>query len=299
MAQQIRLIVILLFSMELIQAARILQPLSFGIIGENSEENFPEVEKFELNNARQFAESSRAHIFSISSSITPDSDDLKVETATASANEATTAFNDNRTNIKNMSNDVPVENEKFVTEKSFHRDFKTVKPDDFLNANDSEKFKSDGTSTTKNAENSFVELPNDNSVFTSLMPKLSTLTEDKSANYSTETSATKRLNGAAKPTKFIRKVDLASESVVKNVIRPMPPKNVVLEKNSSKIKSIEDQWLDLEKTFRIYTDSVMKKALPKFLRIHSQLNISSQCNAALLQMVTGLRNFKSWAIKSK
>lgn len=71
------------------------------------------------------------------------------------------------------------------------------------------------------------------------------------------------------------------------------------KKSETMENSIEDKWRDLEKMFRSYTGTVMKKALPKFLRIHSQLNISSQCNGALLQMVRGLRNFKSWAIKSK
>ncbi|CAL1287298.1 unnamed protein product [Larinioides sclopetarius] len=297
MARQIRLIVILLFSLEFIRAARILQPQSFGIIGENLEENFPEVEKFELNNARQFSESSHAHIFSISSSITPDTDDVSTETATERSKEVTTALNGIRTNLNDMSNDVLVENRKVTTENNFYRDFKTVKPDDFQKTNASEKSYSDGTSKVKSDEDSFAEFPNDNPAFTSVMPKSTTRSEDKNIYDSTSTIAPKRLNGTAKPTKFLSKVDLASESVVKNVIRPMPPKTAIPEKNSSKIKSIEDQWLELEKAFRIYTDSVMKKALPKFLRIHSQLNISSQCNAALLQMVTGLRNFKSWAIK--
>ncbi|XP_054711039.1 O-acyltransferase like protein-like [Uloborus diversus] len=73
-------------------------------------------------------------------------------------------------------------------------------------------------------------------------------------------------------------------------------KNSISE-TSAESSSIEDQWRDLEKTFRRYTDSVMKKVLPKILRIHSQLNVSTQCNSAMMQLITGLRNFKSWAIR--
>ncbi|XP_015907619.1 O-acyltransferase like protein-like [Parasteatoda tepidariorum] len=61
--------------------------------------------------------------------------------------------------------------------------------------------------------------------------------------------------------------------------------------------SLEDKWMELEKTFRLYTDTIMKKALPLILRVQSQLNISSQCNGGLLQLVNGIRKLKSWAIK--
>ncbi|KAF8787761.1 Nose resistant to fluoxetine protein 6 like protein [Argiope bruennichi] len=289
MVRQTCLIVIFLFSLELTQAARVLKPLSFGIIGENSEENFPEVEKFELNNARQFTENSHAHIFSISSSVNTATETVSNEKTTAKIKEVATAINGNGTNVTTINNEMPVETAKLTTEKNFHQDFKTVKPEVLQKPNDNEKFNKDGISTVKIDESSFTEVANDNSV-----PKLTTITEVKNVNDSTVTSV---INRATKPTKITRKVDFASESVRKNVIRALPSKNAIPEKNSSKIESIEDQWLDLEKTFRIYTDSVMKKALPKFLRIHSQLNISSQCNAALLQMVSGLRNFKSWAVK--
>lgn len=94
---------------------------------------------------------------------------------------------------------------------------------------------------------------------------------------------------------------LDSISKISSSIPPKPKTKFASGKHQEtvKINSIEDDWRDLEKKFRTYTDTVMKKALPKFLRIHSQLNISSQCNSALMQMAYGLRNLKSWAIKSK
>lgn len=94
---------------------------------------------------------------------------------------------------------------------------------------------------------------------------------------------------------------LDSISKISSSIPPKPKTKFATGKHQEtvKINSIEDDWRDLEKKFRTYTDTVMKKALPKFLRIHSQLNISSQCNSALMQMAYGLRNLKSWAIKSK
>ncbi|KAG8193630.1 hypothetical protein JTE90_002888 [Oedothorax gibbosus] len=88
-----------------------------------------------------------------------------------------------------------------------------------------------------------------------------------------------------------------SESVVKPSIQSDPRNFKKIKNPEIELNSIEDKWLDLEKTFRFYTDSVMKKALPKILRIHSQLRLSSQCNSALLQLVSGLRKYKSWAVK--
>lgn len=103
------------------------------------------------------------------------------------------------------------------------------------------------------------------------------------------------------------KIEIHDEKILDSISKissSIPPKQKTKfatgkHQETVKINSIEDDWMDLEKKFRTYTDTVMKKALPKFLRIHSQLNISSQCNAALMQMAYGLRNLKSWAIKSK
>lgn len=101
---------------------------------------------------------------------------------------------------------------------------------------------------------------------------------------------------------FDSNVDLdvnVSESITKHSIQSNSTNFKRVKQSSEASNSIEDKWRDLEKTFRLYTDSVMKKALPKILRIHSQLRLSSQCNSALLQLVSGLRKFKSWAVKSK
>lgn len=103
------------------------------------------------------------------------------------------------------------------------------------------------------------------------------------------------------------KIETHDEKIIDHISKvssSIPPKHktkfaTAKHQETVKINSIEDDWRDLEKKFRTYTDTVMKKALPKFLRIHSQLNISSQCNSALMQMAHGLRTLKSWAIKSK
>ncbi|GIY25660.1 uncharacterized protein CEXT_135571 [Caerostris extrusa] len=145
---------------------------------------------------------------------------------------------------------------------------------------------------------SSTESPSDNSEPTSIMPIVIGVENVEHSAVVNPTSTTKRSKIEPKPTRITTQTEeMVSESVVKNTYQPMKTKSVKEESNSAKMNNIEDKWRDLEKTFRLYTDSVMKKALPKFLRIHSQLNISSQCNAALLQLVNGLRSFKSWAIK--
>ncbi|GFU40498.1 uncharacterized protein NPIL_190651 [Nephila pilipes] len=326
MARQIPLIVILSLSMEFILAARILESTNFGIIGQNSD-NFPEGEKFDANGAKMFPGSSGEKVRNILNESVAKIDERERE-ITPENNQRTDPaadVNDVTASGVKISTNIPPEyiNTNLTSTVSIAQHDKNDGAPELLNMNDNHKNGILSIWIRKYDEVSSTMLPNINSELISVMPYEAKQTvehnsileptsttvssvADSTSERVTRSSDTNRHSGTTESIKvskpkinIIREEDVMSESVVKNIIDPKLTENADQESNFPKMTSIEDKWLDLEKTFRFYTDSVMKKALPKFLRIHSQLNISSQCNGALLQMVSGLRKFKSWAVKSK
>ncbi|GIX86227.1 uncharacterized protein CDAR_596471 [Caerostris darwini] len=319
MGLQIHLIAIFAFFLQAILAARIVQPVqSFGIIGESSE-NFSERERIESNNARQYLNSVNIASKSIQevddhnkSTIVPhyvEKADFEVENGystlpsvpVVNGNKSAVVSDDvkkadsaigSATTSSDLTGDL-TQSSKITDQYSYHQ----LRNDQPLILNNDNRSESDNNKILNSTNiKSSTESPSDNSEPSSMMP----IENGVNVEYSTVVYPTSTTKTEPKPTRIMtQREEMVSESVVKNKYQPMKTKSVKEESNSAKMNSIEDKWRDLEKTFRLYTDSVMKKALPKFLRIHSQLNISSQCNAALLQLVNGLRSFKSWAIKSK
>ncbi|GFQ93594.1 uncharacterized protein TNCT_9201 [Trichonephila clavata] len=325
MARQTRLIAILLLSLESILAARILESANFGIISHNSD-NFPEGEKFEVNGAKLLVESSSENILNIlnesftgihgrTRGIIPESN-----RSTDPGNDE----NDATSSDINVTTNIPPEHTNTTASISNLQHRKMDRPLELHNMNENHKTGILPIWIRQYDEVSSTVFPVKDSEIISGLPNKANQTIEKNIKYisfrelvlTTENSArgpiavtrgsdTNVLSGTIEPIGLsklkkiiIPKEDIMNENVVKNIIEPKLTVNRKHESTSPKTASIEDKWLDLEKTFRFYTDSVMKKALPKFLRIHSQLNISSQCNGALLQMVSGLRKFKSWAIKN-
>ncbi|GIY45835.1 uncharacterized protein CDAR_423321 [Caerostris darwini] len=315
MGLQIHLIAIFAFFLQAVLAARIVQPVqSFGIIGESSE-NFSERERIESNNARQYLNSVNIASKSIQdvddhnkSTIVPqyvEKVDFEVENgystlpsvSLVNGNKSAVDFDDVKIADSVIgSTTTPTTSTPNITEQYSYE----LKKDQLLILKNYNRSESDHDKILNSINiKSSAESPSDNSEPSSMMPVENSFENVQHSTMVNPTSTTKRFETEQKPTRIMtQREEMVSESVVKNKYQPMKTKSVKEESNSAKMNSIEDKWRDLEKTFRLYTDSVMKKALPKFLRIHSQLNISSQCNAALLQLVNGLRSFKSWAIKS-
>ncbi|GFY76403.1 uncharacterized protein TNIN_406781 [Trichonephila inaurata madagascariensis] len=323
MARQTRLIVILLLSVESILAARILESANFGIISHNSD-NFPEGEKFEANGAKILFESSSENILNILTESITEINGGAREIIPENDRRANSE-NDVTSSGLNVTTNVPPEHTNITTPISNLQHRKIDRPLGLQNMNENHKNGILPIWIRQYDEVSSTELPVNDSEIISVMPNKANQTIEKNikyislkefvlttensvidstavtkSSYTNVQSGTTESIGLSRQKKIIiPKEGIMKESVIKNIIEPKLTVNRKHDSISPKTASIEDKWLDLEKTFRFYTDSVMKKALPKFLRIHSQLNISSQCNGALLQMVSGLRKFKSWAVKSK
>ncbi|GFT06427.1 NRF domain-containing protein [Nephila pilipes] len=60
-----------------------------------------------------------------------------------------------------------------------------------------------------------------------------------------------------------------------------------------------ESWIKLDKNLKGMVQSTIKSLMPTILESTSRLNISSQCVKESLQLITGLRNLKTWAFNCK
>lgn len=62
---------------------------------------------------------------------------------------------------------------------------------------------------------------------------------------------------------------------------------------------VHEKWKEFEKNMKKMIEGQMKKALPQFLRMSSNANLSAECSKDIMSLVLGVRGLKSWAFRSK
>ncbi|XP_042901090.1 uncharacterized protein [Parasteatoda tepidariorum] len=67
--------------------------------------------------------------------------------------------------------------------------------------------------------------------------------------------------------------------------------------NMSETEMVHQAWQKFEKSAKKLIDGHMKKALPMFLRMSSDANLSGECQKSILALVQGVRGMKSWAYR--
>lgn len=70
-------------------------------------------------------------------------------------------------------------------------------------------------------------------------------------------------------------------------------------KNMTELEVIQERWRVFERTMKKTISGHMKKALPVFLRMGSDANLSADCSKGIMALVQGVRGLKSWAFRSK
>lgn len=82
--------------------------------------------------------------------------------------------------------------------------------------------------------------------------------------------------------------EIPKTSTTTTQTRKMPETDIVHEK-----------WKEFEKNMKKMIEGQMKKALPQFLRMSSDANLSPECSKGIMSLVQGVRGLKSWAFRSK
>lgn len=80
---------------------------------------------------------------------------------------------------------------------------------------------------------------------------------------------------------------------------PKMSSTIVPARNMSESEIVHEKWKDFEKNMKKIILGQMKKALPLFLRMGSDTNISAECSRGIMSLVQGVRGLKSWAFRSK